>query len=215
MFNNFDKIYALLIGNDLALNKSLGLDTCDEDIKRITNLLPKNKTYLQIYRNCNPKDALNKFLESVGKANLISTDVLYIYYSGHGDVVGKKINGKIVLLSSWIYEKIHIYSDEIDAILSTVPCKILLASDSCHSGEFGKFYTGKSSYLFIGSSSIVNKSKESFKIKNLNPAGILTCLFENMQLNPFDNPQEFEKAVYDFFTKYRIKILPIIKRINE
>jgi len=252
----------LLVGNS-------NLDSCKEDVYRMEKLflqifknqitfpikysdyllateksfsaILKNDIELHIVKKFNVYvlDALKDFISSI--PNLCSDDLLYIHYSGHGILVGKKINGKIEMISTWEndnndksnnnhknynnyknYQKENkdeikksTYSYEVDFLLSGLKCQIMLVSDSCHSEAFGKFYNGKSPFLFIGSSSIVNLSRE-YSINGKPNAGALTNFFEycfdHKKLNY--NLDILKKELEEFFRKYSIKHKPIVKSYN-
>jgi len=92
----------------------------------------------------NPK----KILEDEKLWNYGANDFILIHYSGHGTKIGRKKG----ICSSWLSSGNIISSDEIDEILSKCKCKIVLSSDSCNSGYFGKYFTGKSPLICILSS---------------------------------------------------------------
>ena len=145
MFGKLKNKFGFLIGNHL--------ESCKEDISRMTLFLEKRGFICEKFFDCYPEEELLKF---INKNNFNKNDLLYIHFSGHGKVIGKKINNKIEMISTWVNpDYTDCYSYNIDNILSSLNCKIILISDSCHSGNFGNFFIGNNSYLFIGSSSIV------------------------------------------------------------
>ena len=111
MFSNVKRIFALLIGNHL--------ESCREDVKRIKEIL---KIECHIVMNCNPHEELLKFINR----ELLESDLLIIYYSGHGKFLGKNINGKMQILSTWLNGDMskHIFSSDIEIILSNLKCQI-------------------------------------------------------------------------------------------
>jgi hypothetical protein len=247
---NIKRCFVLLVGNS-------NLDSCKEDVYRMEKLflqilknqitfpikysdyllateksfsaILKNDIELHIVKKFNVYvlAALKDFISSI--PNLCSDDLLYIHYSGHGILVGKKINGKIEMISTWENDNDHnndknynkdeikksTYSYEVDFLLSGLKCQIMLVSDSCHSEAFGKFYNGKSPFLFIGSSSIVNLSRE-YSINGKPNAGALTNFFEycfdHKKLNY--NLDILKKELEGFFRKHGIKHKPIVKSYN-
>ena len=208
-------IYTLLMGNSL--------DSCIEDIKLMEDILNKlyNSTPKYIIKpcfNCYPQRELIIFLNKYSHL-FKKEDTLYIHYSGHGEVVGKRINNKLEMISTWVNpDNTHTYSNIIDKIWSRVNCQIILVSDSCHSGEFGKFYTGDAPYLFIGSSSIIDRSYE-YIIYHSKKTGCLVGLFEyiikNKSIDLFNgNPidiKQLKSITRNFFKRNKIKVKPIIK----
>jgi hypothetical protein len=138
---------------------------------------------------------------------------MILYFSGHGKIIGKRIDNKMQMLSTWInHDGSYIDSYTIDKILSIITCqKIFLVSDSCHSGNFGNFYTGKTPLIFIGSSSIINTSTE-YKKDSKNPAGILTYLFE--KYNILYSEEDLESLINIIYKEHKIKKKAIVKKFN-
>jgi len=208
LFNKIDTIHSLLIANTI--------ESCKEDVKIMKSLFLNSKvcidcnTEKEVYNFCNNK----KFNKN---------DLLIIHYSGHGEKIGKKINGKMSIISTWINNDIinndvtQTHSDTIDSILSKLNCQILLISDSCYSGNFGNFYKGNSRLVYIGSSSINHISKE-YIINFDKKTGVLACLFEEI-LKKYKLDEitvsEFINLSEKFFNKNRIKIKPIIKIFDK
>ena len=201
---NFNKIYALIMGNFLK--------SCKEDVSRLKNFLDKYNSKVVTCTDCFPQKEILKFLHE----NKISEkDLFLIHFSGHGKNIGRKINGKMQMLSTWVNpDESLVSSFNIDKILSNLECKILLTSDSCHSGKFGDFFTGKYPFIFIGSSSIIEISKE-YNIGSKEKTGVLVCLlefiFDKLQNITFD---ELLKISKEFFKKNNIKKNPVIKIKN-
>lgn len=203
MFSDIDKIFAISMGNHL--------ESCKEDVIRLEILCRKlNANYEGVF-NCNPqKDILNFIVNK----NFSNKDLLIIHYSGHGKLVGKNINGKMEMISTWISNDMKTlnYSNDIDNILSNIKCKILLISDSCHSGRFADFYTGEN-LIFMGSSTVTNQSKE-YSIDNKKKCGILINILEyifvQISLQELTFPL-LEEFIREFCIKNKIKIRPIVK----
>jgi len=176
------------------------------------------KSFLENYNSeittsieCFPKEEIIKFIKN---KKLSEEDLLLIHFSGHGENIGRKINGKMEMLSSWVNpDDTLVSSFVIDQILSKINCKILLSSDSCHSGKFGDFFTGESPFLFLGSSSIINVSKE-YNINSEKTTGILVCLIEQFFKNITIDFKDFVKMSNAFLSKNKIKIKPVFKRKN-
>jgi len=207
MLKDVKNVNALLMGNHM--------ESCKEDVLRMTNLLNKFNVNIEKKFDCYPKKEILKFIKN---KKFQKTDLLYIQYSGHGEIVGRKINGKIEMVSCWVNpDGSKCSGDEIDFILSTLNCKIILVSDSCHSGNFGNFYKGNNPYLFIGSSSIINKSGEY--LIGPSKVGILVSFFEYIfsQIQTINdiNFVFIEENIKKFFIKNKIKIKPVIKKYNE
>lgn len=190
--------YFLLMGNHL--------DSCKEDITRLKNIFKKSYFFI----DCYPLKVLSLYLNKINK-----DDVLFIYFSGHGKIIGKRIDYKMRLLSSWInpdYSYIDSYT--IDKILSNINCKkIFLVSDTCHSGNFGDFYTGESPLIFIGSSDIIHKSYE-YKSDNKTPVGILVYLFEKYYKEILYLNIDILPLVDKIYKEYKITKNPIVKTFN-
>ena len=198
MFSEYEKVFVLSMGNHLQ--------SCMEDVNRLRKLVKNNdKVSFVAAFNCNPQRELEKFI----KSNIFSeNDLLIVHYSGHGKLVGRTINGKMEMISTWISSdmKTYNYSNDIDTILSNLPCKILLLSDSCHSGRFGDFFTGYD-LIFVGSSSITNQSKE-YTFDNRNKSGILIHILENINLDKLNF-----SLIQEFCKKHKIKVFPVVKHI--
>ncbi len=207
MFTGLRRIFALSMGNHM--------ESCREDVKKIQNILMKLKINCTGVYDCNPQEEILKFVEN---KNFQLNDLLIIHYSGHGEMVGRKIKDKIELISTWLTADMkYNYSMEIDAILSNLKCRILLISDSCYSGRFGDFYIGKQKFLYIGSSTIANRSTE-YLFHGEKKTGVLVNLFEYILLKEkiqnlsFDSLKEY---IEKFFKEKKIKIKPTIKYLNE
>jgi hypothetical protein len=202
MFNSniFRKKIALVMGNSLL--------SCKEDVTRIEYILHKYEFFVKKRVNCFPK----KEIESLKTEE---NDLLYLHYSGHGIKRGKMINGKAELLSCWINpDNTVVNSYEIDKIISKFNCQIILTSDSCNSETFGKYFTGKNKFIFIGTSGL-NRISSSYSINNKPFAGSLTCLYENI----LEEKKEIEidiiqKRYKSFFHKNNIKNKLVIKELN-
>ena len=203
MFSDVENIFGISLGNHL--------ESCREDVLRFEKLFNKiNAKYLCLF-NCNPQIEITNFIKN---NKILEKDLLVVHYSGHGKLIGKNINGKMEMISTWLCNdnKTHNYSYEIDYILSKLPCKILLISDSCHSGRFGDFYTGKN-MTFIGSSTITNQSKE-YALNGKIKCGILINILEyTLDHIPFNelNFSSMEEFIREFCKQHRIKIRPIVK----
>ena len=206
MFGNILNKYALLMGNHL--------ESCKEDVKRLDILLTKKGFNCESIFDCNPEKELVSFLN---RYKFTEDDLVYIHFSGHGQVFGKKINNKMEMISTWIDQNFtDCYSYNIDKILSSLICKFILISDSCHSGNFGNFYTGIYPSLFISSSSIIQKSGE-YKIGYVKNAGAITCFLEFIlrKINIEDLDKTFlNENLKFFYKKYKIKSNPVVKYKN-
>jgi len=205
-------IYALLMGNSL--------ESCKEDVKRMENILKEFHSVIEINYDCHPMEVMSKFIKKYS-TYFDSDDILYIHYSGHGRVIGKRIKGKLEMISTWVSSDDRLtYSYQVDRILSNIKCRIILVSDSCHSGNFGNFYSGKSPYLFIGSSSVINTSTNYKFRRSHTKSGILVCLFEyaalfgdlNIIFQDMD-VNKLEDMTFEFLQKHRLKIKPVIQLI--
>lgn len=205
MFKNIENVYALLIGNSL--------ESCRNDVKRMKILLEKcNYTVIQL-TDTYPRDELLKFIKDHG-SSLKTNDLFYFHYSGHGKITGQTINGKMEMVSGWMNpDGSLVHGWEINSILVNIPCQILLVSDSCHSEGFGN-YCGDSPYVFIGSSSLIEISKE-YSVKG-EKTGILTCLLERIisrdSLSTIPTDELLKRAKF-LFGRY-CKNKPIIKFKN-
>jgi len=210
MFKNINKIYTISIGNHLS--------SCKEDVKKMEKIMKQLKIECKTFYDCNPLYEIQKFIEN---KKLLLNDLLIIHYSGHGKIVGRKIENKVEMISTWLCsdEKTQNYSNDVDLFLSKLNCQILLISDSCHSGRFGDFYIGITPYVFIGSSSIINQSKEySFTDDKKIKSGALINLFEyiltkvkNIENLTFTHLEEYTN---NFYKEYNIKIKPVLKSKN-
>lgn len=201
MFSNVKNIYGLLMANEILSAK--------EDVRIMQKILSGNK--IKLCFDCNPEKELLNFCN---ENKLETDDLLIIHYSGHGERKGKKINGKISIVSTWINpDDSHCYSFNIDYILSRLKCKIILLSDSCYSGNFGNFYYGKSLFLFIGSSSFIETSKE-YNIEEMK-TGILIHIFKEIHENiKTIHILQIQEIIKRKINLYKIKIKPVIKVIN-
>jgi hypothetical protein len=210
MFERVNRIFCLSMGNHL--------ESCKEDVRKMEKIMKSLKIPCISIYNCNPQIEIRAFL-----ANRVlgTNDLLIIHYSGHGKVVGRKIGEKVEMISTWLChdEKINNYSNDVDYILSRLNCRIILISDSCHSGKFGDYYVGKAPYIFIGSSSIVGQSNEysfpnsSDKLKS----GALVNLFEYILLKIDIKKLTFPlltEYTQQFYKEHSIKVKPILKSKN-
>ena len=199
-------IYLLLMGNHMK--------SCKEDVYRINDIFSKyDNTRVVVSIDCYPEKELITFLNDY---EIKERDTFFIHYSGHGDVIGKRINEKMTLISTWINpDKTYVYSTTIDNILTSIKCnKIYLLSDSCHSGYFGNFYKGKTPLIFIGSSSIINVSNE-YNNGNGKPVGILTHLLEKYHKDIlYSDPNNIINLIKEIYRKYKITKSPVIKLLN-
>jgi len=206
MFGNMLNKYALLMGNHL--------ESCKEDVKRMDLLLSKNGFKCKNIFDCYPEKELISYLN---KYKFNKNDLLYIHFSGHGRLIGKKINNKMSMVSTWVnVDFTDCYSFNIDKILSSLNCNFMLISDSCHSGSFGDFYKGESPCLFISSSSVIQLSNE-YKIGSNINAGSVTCFFEfifNNNILENINKNFLDERIKFFYKKYKIKTNPTIKYKN-
>lgn len=167
MFVNYKK--ALLMCNNLK--------GCQKDVEKLEKILNNFSKEVKITKkiDCYPKDEIIKFLQNVKS----SKDSIYIHYSGHGVKRGRKVNGVNKILTAWLNpDGSTVTSDEIDKLLSDVNCNIILTTDCCHSETFGNYYTGKSSFIFIGTSKLGIISKSS-----VSNGGYLVNLFEDFLKN--------------------------------
>jgi len=207
MFESQNIKYALIIGNSMK--------GCYEDIRRLKMIL---NNYNFIVKDCidvNVKDEIMKFIDST---QLKESDLFYIHFSGHGIRRGKTINNKCQIVSCWLNpDKTYVTSDEIDEILSKLPCSIILTSDSCHGGQIGMFYKGSSPFISISTSTIGTLSN-AYKLNNDNSVecGLLVNIYEylisnNMSIN-VDNIIRVSKI---FISKHSIKKLPKINVKNQ
>ena len=148
-FNSYKKKYALLMCNDLK--------SCKKDVEKLEKMLTGFAITKKIH--CYPKEEIIKFLHSI---KITKDDLIYIHYSGHGVKRGKNINGNIKIVSSWINPNRTVAtSDQIDSLLSSVRCNIILTTDCCHSESFGDLYSGTSPFIFIGTSLLGELSRSS------------------------------------------------------
>lgn len=213
---NCNRLFILSIGNHL--------DSCRNDVKLLYKCfqLHTEKLYFCGVVDCDPYSILINFIKD---KDFESSDLLIIHYSGHGKNIGIKID-KMYMMSTWISDQNkHTISYNIDKLLSDLKCKIFLISDSCHSGTFGDWYTGKSAFIFLGSSNIVSLSTEyNLSIKstqsNLSKTiknGILLLFLENLLLNHKLNnitKEIFSKELEIFYITHKIKIKYILKFKN-
>jgi hypothetical protein len=200
MFNNKKK-YALILSNNLT--------ECIEDIKRLSLIL-KNYEFdlIKPVVNCYPKVEILNFLNEI---KIKEDDLLYIHYSGHCEKRGIKVGDKCHVLSCWMNPNRTIVSSyEIDNLLSTINCKIILSSDCCYTETFGDYFSN-SSFTFIGTSTINNYSI-SYSINNKPMAGALVCLYEDIISNNKELNIENLKNYKSFFKKNNIKQKLIIKQ---
>lgn len=206
MFPQIGKIYALVMGNSM--------ESCKEDVKRMTMLLSKYNGNIKTRIDCNTYNEIVYFCNS----NIFNeNDLLIIHYSGHGKNIGKKINNKMEILSAWVNnDKSLTCSYSIDIILSKVNCSKILISDSCHSGNFSNFYKGSFPLLFIGSSSIVSLSNE-YTIFHKEKTGVLVCLWEYILSKKSLQEltlSDFKETTNYFFNQHKVRVKPVIKTYN-
>lgn len=156
MFKNNGKKYALLIGN--TYNNTL--TSCKKDIYILEKILKSENYTTRIVCDCYPEKEITKFIQNI---KLEKEDLLFIHFSGHGKLYGRKINelvrtkkdGKVRLYSSWVNPDNTLFcSCDMKKILSCINIKkIIIISDCCHSETFGD-YDGTSEFLFIGTTNI-------------------------------------------------------------
>ena len=86
-----------------------------EDVIRMNKLLTKNGFICETKTDCYPQKELLLFLR-----NKDFDDLIYIHFSGHGNNVGRKIQNRVEMLSSWVNpNNTECYSNDIDKILFT------------------------------------------------------------------------------------------------
>ena len=201
MFKDVKKIYSLLIGNHL--------ESCKKDVEIFEKILKKYNSFIKISFDCNPQNEIVDFLKN---KKLEKDDLLIIHYSGHGERIGKRINNKMEMISTWLNsDETHTYSFNIDKILSNLNCKIILSSDSCYSGNFGKFYNGNGPFIFIGSSNFFKESDE-YKFEG-KYSGALVNLFKYIlskkSLYELDE-QNLKELTKNFYNINKIRLKPVI-----
>lgn len=193
MFGQVENRYLLTMGNSL--------DSCKEDVKRIISLYATQCKKVAEKYECFPKYELLEFIKDI---IFESNDLLIIHFSGHGEYLGKRINGKMEMVSTWINpDGTHLCCDEVTDILSKLNCKILLISDSCHSGNFGKFYDGNNIFIFMGSSSILKITKD-YTISSKEKAGILINILEKIDIFNTEY-QDIINGIQKFCRIYKIR----------
>jgi len=192
--------YILLMGNHL--------DSSKEDLIRMKKVFAGYKVFS--FENCFPAEKIKWICKKINE-----NDSLFIYFSGHGKIIGKRIHGKMHMLSSWVNpDNSCVDSYTIDTILSNINCeKMFLISDTCHGGNFGNFYTGKTKLTFISSSDIIHQSNE-YKSADKKPAGILTYLFEEYSQEILYSEKNILYLAKDIYKKYNLKKNPILKKFN-
>ena len=194
-------------------------------LEKIIKTLQNNNVEYEIYTNCNYYTVLLNFID---KHEISSDDILWIYFTGHGKILGKRINGNVKMISTWIYnnsnnDECYVYSYKIDSLLTGVDANIVLMSDSCHSGGFTNFYTGSSPLIFVGSSSIIHTSinvsdgilvnlLESYIIPNVSSYMKYEVIGCGIFMNIF--MKEFSDALNIYSKKNNILSKPIIKYYN-
>jgi len=197
MFTHPGRKLALLIGNSYITNPDIRSVPARDDVNGFKKLLIdrlgfKNKNiYISIDNKIMPiiKDFLKKCKEN---------DLVLIYYSGHGKSLRSSIYlpKNVGLCSSWVDpDNTTVFSYHIDQLLSeiNIKCKIILLSDSCYSGEFLRYYKGKNTVYFIGSSSSITKSS-SHIINGEKKLGGLVYLFDYLTQKYGDNIN-FDKII--------------------
>lgn len=211
MFPKIGKIYGLLMGNSL--------DSCKRDVTKLRSLIKFD--HVKECFDCDTKIELDNLLKYPYNQN----DLVIIQYSGHGRIVGKRINGKIEMLSSWVnsHNKKErerdlsiTTSDYVDNILNKISCSKILISDSCHSGNFTNFYKSKFPLFFIGSSSIINVSTE-YIFASKEKIGVLVALFDDIfsikEIHDL-SLSYLEKYIDIFYRSHKIRVKPVIKCYN-
>lgn len=185
-----DKKYAILIGNHMK--------DCYSDICYLEKALSRyNFDKIISYNDTSPIIAISNFLNQQIRAKDKGIIMIYIHYSGHGVKRGIKINDKVEILSCWLDDKYKIFSSYdffllIDKFITLTDQKIklVITSDSCHSGEFDRYLyekykvlkdvdNYKFSYTFISTCSLslitLPKKDKEGTIK-----GIIVTLFEEL-----------------------------------
>ena len=190
------------------------IESCKEDVKNMKILLNRYDAKIKICIDCH---TLNEVINMKKSFEPHINDLLIIFYAGHGKMLGKKINNKMEIISTWVNNDNSLtHSDKIDNILSLINCNKILISDSCHSGNFSNFYKGDSPFLFIGSSSIVSLSNEYIIFHN-KKTGVLVSLFEYLLVEKSFSDltlSDFTKKTITFFNHNKIKVKPIVKIYN-
>jgi len=175
MFKHSGRKIALLIGNTYKNNSEWVNIPSDKDVEKFSELLSSLNFKVTSKIDVKIIPTLKKFLKTCKE-----DDLILIYFSGHGEkpCTSMHLPREIGLCSTWINPKgTSVFSYWIDKLLSDVDfkCKLILLSDSCHSGQFLEYYYGINHIQFIGSSSSMTKSF-NHTIKN-KKYGALTHLF--------------------------------------
>ena len=127
-----DKYFALLIANG-EYQKWDNLKSPIKDVDEIANVLKsKYKFDVEILKNANRKEILDKLYEYSGKVD--SNDNLLIYYSGHGEIINNNAfwipsDGTKNISSNWLN------TNDVNSAISLINAKDLLVMvDSCYQG---------------------------------------------------------------------------------
>lgn len=180
-----------------------GLESSLKDVEKLEKIFSNFDITKKI--NCYPQDEIINFLKKV-KLQTKRKTLIYIHYSGHAVKRGKNVNGNMYILSAWVNPNGSTsISSEIDKLLSTISCDVILSTDCCHSEAFGDHFTGKYPYIFIGTSLLGEISRSSIK-----EGGSLICTYEYLKNNNIDfTLDNIKKFHYELFKKQLI-----IKKIN-
>jgi len=117
MFKCEGEKFALLLGNTYKNT----LKSCENDLYILEKSLKNMNFKIKIKIDSHLEKELEEF---ISETNFKENDLLFIHFSGHGKLYGKKINKKVHLISSWINEDGSLfYSDILDSILSKIKVK--------------------------------------------------------------------------------------------
>ncbi|WP_111672679.1 caspase family protein [Algoriphagus litoralis] len=200
--------YAILIGNDTLdishYGGDFGLNAPINDLdimKHICNI--ENISYTKLYNT--GSEQVNAEIYNLSKES-VSGDFVLIYFSGHGTQIPHSNDGEDDEYSeSWcLYDRCFI-DNEINSLLGgfTSGVRVLLISDSCHSGSIAKIFPGLPSNINIKSVSGVYERNKGFY------DGILRDVSPNVNLDASvisitacqDYEVAKERAGYSDFTR--------------
>jgi hypothetical protein len=198
MFKNNGKKYALLLGNTYDNT----LKSCKSDIYILEKILKTENYIIKTVCDSYPEKEITDFIRDI---KLNEEDLLYVHFSGHGKLYGKKLDGKVRLISSWVNpDGTLFYSCDLKRIFDSLHIKrIILTCDCCHGETFGEF-NGKSEFIFLGTSNISGIAR-SYSHDNL---GAIAYIFHYFFLNTIELNIENLK-------KYKIIPVSLIIKFNN
>ncbi|MBN7813109.1 caspase family protein [Algoriphagus sp. H41] len=204
--------YAVLLGNDILdrehYGSDFGLNAPMNDLDVMGHICDvENISFTKLYNS--GSNEVQQEIVALSQ-NAVSGDFVVIYFSGHGtqipDFIGDELDG---YSESWcLYDRCFI-DNEINSLLCEFKkgVRILVISDSCHSGSIAKLFPGHKSEVKVKTvSDIYDRNKNFYDsiLRSVGPSrdprasviSISACL-DSQEAEERNGFSDFTKALSD------------------